>query len=276
VSELVWARALQPPIEQEPVPRVYDIYDCDFRVARTLSIPLRDEQLVDLPEPRTFQVLSRAGLMLTAVGLPSRDQLAPFLHEDPFSVGLYCAVQNGPDDYRAAKQMAYTPPEDFARMYRSLRSSKQFFRQIANIPPSIVSIFLGIMGPQYIFSHSRWACLHALEQAEFDLQHGLVRSALVAGAFSLEDPLLSMRVRRSIADHLVLCEGAAAVVLTASNRETNWRDLNLEDGEYFYGTAHDLILLATRSETNADYAEQFRTVHRRAKGDLVGAAVERS
>jgi hypothetical protein len=249
MSQLAWKNAILPSLDQSPEERIFDVYEqVDFRVPRTIPLPLSDEEIVQLPDPRSFRALSRAGLMLNAVGLKCQGILAPLVEEDPFSVGVYCAMQNGPEDYSSAKQMVNTPPEDFARTYKLLRSSKQFFRQIPNIPPAILSISLKAMGPQYVFSHSRWACLHALEQAEFDLQKGTVRAAVVCSAFSLEDPLLTMRVRRSISESSCLCEGAAALLLLPSATTTDWRHLIPIDESRFYGTAHDLVLIATRSE----------------------------
>jgi hypothetical protein len=257
VSTIMRRNAIRPALDQPPEVRVFDVYDqFDFRVPRTVSLPLADDDIVQLPDPRCFRALSRAGLMLNAAGLPCRDVVAPFVAEDPFCVGVYAAMQNGPEDYHCAKQMVDTPREDFARTYKFLRSSKQFFRQIPNIPPAMLSIFLGAMGPQYVFSHSRWACLHALEQAEFDLHKGIVRAAVVCSAFSLEDPLLTMRIRRSLPDGVLLCEGAAALVLLPSSTRTAWRQGLPKDDERFYGTAHDLVLLAAPMEVQKETYEK--------------------
>jgi hypothetical protein len=277
VSRILWKQALRPSPSAPPQPYSYDLYEnFDFRIPRTCALPQTDEQIVELPEPRSFRSLNRAGLMLAAVGLQAREALADYLAEDPFSVGLYCAMQDGPDDYKSAKQMAHTPPEDFARSYKFLRSSKQFLREVGSVQASFLSIFLGTMGPLYGFTHSRWAGLHALEQAECDLQNGVVKAALVGSAFSLEDPLLSMRIRRSIPDTSVLCEGAAALVLTASNEYTGWRSVMPETGECFYGTAHDLVLLATGSEQYEQDFERSGVVAGSGDGDLQCVASERS
>ena len=277
MSKILWKQALRPSPSAPPQPYVYDLYDnYEFCIPRTSGLPQTDEQIVELPEPRSFRSLNRAGLMLAAVGLQTKETLAPYLAEDPFSVGLYCAMQDGPDDYKSAKQMAHTPPEEFARMYKLLRSSKQFLREVGSVQASFLSIFLGTMGPLYGFTHSRWAGLHALEQAECDLKNGVVKAALVGGAFSLEDPLLSMRVWRSISDTSILCEGAAAMVLTASEEYTNWRHVMPEGGQCFYGTAHDLVLLAIGSEQNEQDAERSGSVVECGDGDLQYAAAERS
>jgi hypothetical protein len=253
VSRISWKESLRPLPSDAPQCRVYDVYnDFDFRIPRTSVLPLSNQEIVTVPDRRNGRVLNRAGLMLAAVGLQSRSELAGFLNDDSFSVGLYCAVEDGPEDYEIAKEMVQTEPENFARTYKHLRSSKQFLRQIANIQSSMLGIFLGIMGPQYVFSHSRWGCLQALEQAEFDLHNGVVRAALVCTAFSLEDALLNMRVRREIPESAVLCEGAAALVLLPNGEYTNWRCQAPSHTNLFYGIAHDLVLLAVKEEERKD------------------------
>ncbi|HLJ27410.1 MAG TPA: hypothetical protein VKY85_11925 [Candidatus Angelobacter sp.] len=258
MSRIVWKKAKRPLSSEASKPHVYDLYDnFDFRIPRTIALPLLDEEIVVLPEPRTFRALNRCGLLLTAVGLQSRDALAVFLAEDPLSVGLYCAMQDGPDDFNTAKQMAYSTQEEFARRYKFLRSSKFFLRESGSIQSSVLGMFLGIMGPLYGFTHSRWACLQALEQAEFDLQSGVVQAALVGASFSLEDPLLSMRTRRNIPESSDLCEGAAVMVLAANGLYTNWRNVIPVDEQRFYGTAHDLVLLAAENEEDGEDHDRF-------------------
>lgn len=253
MSRILWKQAKRPEPGEMPQSHVYGVYEnFDFRIPRTCAFPVPDEDIVELPEPRIFRALNRSGLLLAAVGLESRSVLAGFLAEDPFSVGLYCAMQDGPDDYNSGKQMVDVPPEDFARIYKFLRSSKQFLREGGFLQSSVVGMFLGIMGPLYGFTHSRWACLQALEQAEFDLKNGVIRAALVGGGFSLEDPLLSMRVRRSIPEYSILCEGAAALVLVSNGQFTDWRCATPTDDQRFYGTAHDLVLLATMTENDGN------------------------
>jgi hypothetical protein len=185
-------------------------------------------------------------------------------------------MQDGPDDYRCAKQMAFTPPEEFAKTYKQLRSSKQFLREVGSVQASFLSISLGTMGPLYGFTHSRWAGLHALEQAECDLKQGVIKAAIVAGAFSLEDPLLSMRIRRSIPGNLILCESAAALVLAGTEEYTDWRQALPEGGEHFYGTAHDLVLLAIGDEQHEQDLERSTTPARIGDSDLQCVAIERA
>jgi hypothetical protein len=250
MSRILWKRALVPPPDSAPVETVWELYDGVLRAPRTLPIPLPDEGLVELPDPRAWRALSRAGLLLVAVGLQSREALRPFLSTDPYGVGLYCAMDSGPNDYRSAKLMVDTPPEAFAATYKNLRSAKQYFKMLPNVPASELAIFVGAMGPMFVFNHSSYGGLHALEQAEHDLGAGVVRAALVCSAFSLEDPLLAMRTRRACGPDAVLCEGAACLVLLPERTAPDWRDSAHAKRPRFFGIADDLVGIALRSESD--------------------------
>jgi hypothetical protein len=243
VSRMLWKMALQPS-DELPVHHRYGLYDGDVCVPRSAAFPESNEQLVELPDPRAFRSLGRTGMLLMAAGLPSQKVLAPLVEEDPFAVAIYCAIENGPNDFASARQMIDTPVEEFAATYKRLRSPKQYLKQLPNIPPSQLAIFLGIMGAVNVYQHSRFGCLHALDQAEFDLNAGTVRAALVCSAFSLEDPLLSMRAYHNAWDSMVLCEGAASVVLGRDGEYTDWRSRLPPYEDRFHGIAQDLMILA--------------------------------
>lgn len=250
MSRLQWAHALTPS-SAEPRDRVYDIYDGEFRVPQVAAFAEKDEELVQLPDGRAYRSLSRAGLLLMAAGLPAREVLAPLVQADPFSVGIYCAIENGPNDYASAKSMRHTAPAEFAAAYKALRSPKYYFKMLANVPPSQLGIFLGVMGPLYAYTHSRLACRHALEQAEWDLAMATVQAALVCSSFTLDDPLLAMRTRRGIPGGVTLSEGAACLVLTAGGERTDWSGLPGQPSSCSYGIATDLVTLASRSRADA-------------------------
>ena len=73
MSRILWKQALRPSLSATPQPYTYDLYEnFDFRIERTCSLPQTDEQIVELPEPRSFRSLNRAGLMLASVGLTAR------------------------------------------------------------------------------------------------------------------------------------------------------------------------------------------------------------
>jgi hypothetical protein len=250
LSRMQWANALRPS-SPDSRDRVYEIYDDEFRVPRTAAFAQKDEELVQLPDGRAYRSLSRAGLLLVAAGLPAHGVLAPLVEGDPFSVGIYCAIENGPNDYGSAKHMIHTPPAEFSTAYKALRSPKHYFKMLANVPPAQLAIFLGVMGPLYTFTHSRLACRHALEQAEWDLETATVQAALVCGAFTLDDPLLAMRTRRDAPATATLSEGAACLVLTAGAERTDWSWLPCQSPSCSFGIATDLVTLASRSLADA-------------------------
>jgi hypothetical protein len=245
---LQWSHALTP--SSEPRDRVYDIYGEDFQVERAIAFGEKDEELVQLPDGRAYRSLSRAGLLLVKAGLPAREVLAPWLDSDPFSVGIYCAIENGPNDYPSGKSMAHTPLEEFAAQYKALRSPKYYFKMLANVPPSQLGIFLGVMGPLYAYTHSRMACRQALEQAEWDLATSVVKAALVCSSFTLDDPLLAMRTRRRAPDTATLSEGAACLVLAAGAEVTDWSWLPCQSPDCSFGIATDLVTVASRSRAD--------------------------
>jgi hypothetical protein len=250
MSRLQWAHTLTPS-PAEPRDRIYDVYGDAFNVERTAAFAEDDEDLVDLPDGRAYRSLSRAGLLLVAVGLPVRQLLAPIIDADPFSVGIYCAIENGPNDYVSAKSMRDAPPGEFASAYKALRSPKYYFKMLANVPPSQLGIFLGVMGPLYTYTHSRLACRQALEQAEWDLETAAVRAAIVCGAFTLDDPLLAMRSRRTAPAAATLSEGAACLVLTAGGDCSDWSWLPCQSSSCSFGIVTDLVTLASRSLADA-------------------------
>lgn len=259
MSRIFWKRALYPPLDELPASYRYDLYDGDMCVPRAAVFPGRNETLVELPDPRAARSLGRTGLLLMAAGLPSQNVIAPFVQEDPFSVAIYCAIEHGPNDFDCARQMVDTSPEEFATTYKRLRSPKQYLKQLPNVPPSQLAIFLGVMGAVNVYQHSRFGCLHALDQAEFDLKAGTIRAALVCSAFSLEDPLLSLRAWRSVPNSMVLCEGAAMMVLTPDGKYVDWRAQLPPYTDRFHGIAQDLVMLARSDNDNDDRRSELVT-----------------
>jgi hypothetical protein len=212
-----------------------------------VKFPEASDQIVKLPDSRTYRVLSRAGAILAAIGLQARDALGPFLAVDPYSVGIYCAMencQNDASDYMCAKHARDATLDKQAAIFKTVLSTKHVLKQAASIPSSQLAIYLGIMGPQNVFTHSKWGCLHALEQAEFELETGAVRAALVCSAFSAEDPMMNSRIRRSRNRNAALREAGAALVLEKNDLRTDWAAKCGKSADFVYGTAQDLVLLA--------------------------------
>jgi len=201
-----------PEAGQPAVPFTSE-YHAWLGVPETLAIPVADRDLIQLPTRRSYRTLNRTGLLAASVCLPAAQRLRADLEADPFCVGIYCAVEPGPADFRTAHELAgqsETSP-DFPRRYRRARRPRAYLRQLPNLIPAQIAIFLGIRGPICTFTHTRDGALHALDQARFDLEAGRIRTALICAAFSFEDPIVVQRVHR---DHpaRIICEGAAALV----------------------------------------------------------------
>jgi hypothetical protein len=270
VSTILRAEFLTPPPDSQPQAVSYpDLGDVYF-LPRALRLP-EDRSLVELPQPRTFNSLSRAGLMLNAVGLAARAAVDPQIQIDPFSVGIYCAIENGPDDYRSVIRMLTTPAEGFAPKYKSLRSPKQHFKLLTNVPASQLAIFLGINGPLNVFNSSRHAADQALDQADFDLYDGQIAMAVVCTAFSIEDPLIGMRSFRDAPSGSILSEGAACLVLAADGFRTNWTRAARAPSSRYFGISNSLIHL--RWEARDDGAINASTA---GASEFVPAPCERN
>jgi hypothetical protein len=247
MSRILWTHSVTPGAEAPVEDRVYEVYDPTLVVRRTRAIPEPNRRLVELPDRRAYRSLSRAGVLLSAAGLPAREVLAPFLERDRYRVGIYCAADPGPQNYRGARELL-DERDGFAEGFRRHNHPKVYFTQLANLPPAQLAIFLDLRGPVNVYKHSRAAALHALEQAELDLATDLVDAALLCAAFSLEDPLLCLRERRS-APEAVLSEGAGALVLVAGGEPTDWSRFADEAGDVCYGVA-DLILTVSLRENS--------------------------
>lgn len=246
MSRIAWKQTLTAPYGDISQSQVWEAHG--FQVPRAFRLNEEDEKLAELPEPRAYQVLNRKAMLLAAVGLQSRPLLASLIEEDPFSVGLYCAAEKGPGDFNVTYRMIGEDLEQFATIYKGNRSPKRFFKEIANIPVSHLGMFLGITGPHLAFTNSNWACLHALEQAELDLEMGVVKAALVCAAFAIEDPIAVLRLQRQLSPTSVMVEAAAALILLPDQTKTDWRARCQPANGHSFGTAHDLLHIAMEAQ----------------------------
>ena len=104
-------------------------------------------------------------------------------------------------------------------------------------------MFLGVNGPINIYTHSKYSCLHSLEQAESDLNSDVIDCALICSAFSLEDALLSLRTQQSSLEK-TLSEGAGVMILTKDKQATDWgEEIQKCRGDINYGITTHLINL---------------------------------
>ena len=223
---------------------VFEGLNQSHKIKNTKRIPLEEKQLVDLPDGRAYRSMSRASLLISAVGLELSKDIQAFISVDPFSVGLYCAINNGPEDYNCARELLHSSLDEFAPLYKRLKGPKHYLKQLPNLAPAQLGIFLGICGPTNTFSHSRFGVQHALDHAQSDLKSGKVKAALVCSAFAHEDLLLSLRTRIGLDDAIVLTEGAAALLLTQDDLPILPKGpKSTMLSSHFFGIADDLISL---------------------------------
>jgi hypothetical protein len=248
MSQILWSDYLSPPKENAAIEFTSPLYGDSLRVPMTKAVPLVEREAA-LPDARVFRSMSRAAVLLSVVGLRAKNLLEQQLKEDAFVVGIYCAVENGPVDFESAKQIysSGVTQENFAELYKKYRNPKMYLKQLPNLAAAQMGIFLGALGPMHIYNHSRFGSLSALEQAEADLQAGRVKLALVASAFSFENPIVVERAHRA-APGRVLAEGAGAILLGPSEAETNWENQDYGATDEYFGISQQIIELATRNK----------------------------
>jgi 3-oxoacyl-(acyl-carrier-protein) synthase len=142
--------------------------------------------------------------------------------------------------------------ETFANEYKKNRSPTMYLNQLPNLAAAHLGIFLGILGPMHVYTDSEYGAIHALDQAEADLNEGLVDHALVGGAFSFENPLTLARNERLGAKGKVLAEGAGLMVLKKSNRATDWATESFGLMPEYYGIADQIIEINERGQRYAN------------------------
>jgi hypothetical protein len=181
--------------------------------------------------------MSRNACLLTHASMGCREILAPVLNQDPYSVGLFCAVENGSLEYDIVKQVIAAPFESFANEYKRLRNPKMYLKQLPNLAGAQLGIFLGILGPMGVFTHSRYGSLHALEQANMDLATGAIKIAVVAAAMSAEDPLNLLKYQKR-SPGKTISEAALCLVMDRPLELKSRRPRSLN---YNYGILNSLL-----------------------------------
>jgi len=248
MTEIIWHKLLLPGPE---VPKTVLRDECYKEIVENVQMHPWANNEITIPEPKAFRSMSRASLFLTHVCYEARNILAPYLEKSPFAVGIYCAVENGPID--AASTLKILSPDGsaklgFAEAYRKFRNPKMYLKQLPNLAPAQMGIFMGLQGPMNVYTHSTHAGYQALDQAEWDLETGVVDAALVCTAHAFDDFLVVRRTRQ--ADNRCLVEGAGALVMIRSDKEgsANWSEKVREDKESFYGISSPIINLLKEEE----------------------------
>lgn len=247
MSRVVWSEKLVPAADvpaQEISPDFYGPEGVRLGNVCPLSFANTD---IEIPDTRAYRSMSRAALLMSAVALKARDALKPFLEKDPFSVGVYCAVDSGPVDYPTTYELGLVSPEEFGERFRKIRTPKIYLKQLPNLAPAQIGIFLGLQGPLNIYNHSSHGGVHALDHAERDLHSGVVQAAFVLSGFSFEDSLQAVRARRQVPASVTLCEGAAALLLTPGGTRRDWESTPAiaPQNNRHYGISHPVIQAVT-------------------------------
>ncbi len=208
---------------------------------------------IEVPDPKAMRSMSRASLFMSGMAEEMKPYLAPYLERSPFTVGIYCAVENGPIDGPSTAEILNRSTEafdfQFAEAYRKLRNPKMYLKQLPNLAPAQLGISLGIQGPMNVYTHSVYACQQAMDQAEADLISGTVEAALILTAHAFDDFWVVKRTRHQ--DSRTLCEGAAVQILTRAQNFSEETALNqmkksaireyLFDAENYFGISDPLI-----------------------------------
>ena len=240
MSKIIWSDALIPGKDAPIKEYSSEYYGDKIRIEKTKALPV-EEKKVNFPDRRVYRSMSRAGVLLSLVCLKAKDEVKGFLEEDPFGVGIYCAIENGTVDFESAQAMVDVTSETYADMYKKCRSPKMYLKQLPNLAAAQMGIFLGILGPMHVYNSSTYGSIHALVQAEMDLKDHRVNAALVCSAFSFENPLIMERLNQSMPKKSILCEGSGAILLVASETETDWKDYDYKNADEFYGISHQII-----------------------------------
>ncbi len=237
MSRVCWQKTLLPNLESPA-----GVWESPFYKDQILNVRAYEEDSakISIPDAKAFRSMSRASVFMSSLCMQASEILRPFLNRSPFSVGVYCAVENGPIDAAStAKILEQNDPAQFAEFYRKFRNPKMYLKQLPNLVPAQMGISMGLQGPMNVYTHSLFGSLHALEQAEWDLKTGLVEAALVCTAHAFDDFMVMKRSRS--AEHRCLTEGAAAILLVKDGTFTDWPSQVKRDEDNFFGISDQLI-----------------------------------
>lgn len=244
MSEIIWRKALIPSPDTPAQTLRSEFYGDKLVVENTKSLDFNERE-APLPDRRAFRQMSRAAMMLSVVGLEAKEILTPKLGEDSFKVGIYFAVENGPVDVESTFKMKDMTSETFATEYKKNRNPTMYLKQLPNLAAAHLGIYLGVLGPMNVYNDSQNGGLHALDQAEFDLEHGLVDIAIVGSSYSFESPLAVKRNAVNYQGSKTMCEGAGVVILKKSGTKTDWSQKKFGSMKEYYGVADQIIETAT-------------------------------
>jgi len=236
MSQVLWKKIIAPDSTQ-PIETLFDEH-FKSSVENVRRLPMASSEIA-IPNPKAFRSMSRASLLMSNLAMDAQPFFAAQAAKDPFSIGIYCAVENGPIDAPSTAKISSQPKEQFVESYRKLRNPKMYLKQLPNIVPAQLGIFFGLQGPMNVYTHSRMAGFHAIDQAQQDLRSGSVAMALVCTAHAFDDFFIVKRTRQQ--DPRTLAEGAAALLLGPSSESSTWR--TRVDPDHYFGIGDPIINL---------------------------------
>lgn len=247
MSRVIWQSLLVPDMSTTPTVHIDETYKDQVENVRAYP---QASNAISIPDPKAFRSMARSAVFLAHMCMEAKDAMAPFLAKSPFSIGVYAAVENGPIDAPSTQKIVDQPDYDqrFADHYRKFRNPKMYLKQLPNLIPAQMGIFMGLQGPLNVYTHSRQGSVQALEQAEWDLKTGVVEAALVCSAHAFDDFLLVKRARNF--DLRTLNEGAGALLLVKDGRHTDWSNKLVSDEKNFFGIADQLVQMMLKQKLN--------------------------
>jgi len=242
MSQFLWKKVITPDFSLTPEVINDSVFGGVIENVRRISM---DNSEIHIPDPKAVRSMTRAAIFLSSMIFELQPILKGILAESPFSVGIYCALENGPIDGPSTVEIMArsggTLDFKFAEAYRKLRNPKMYLKQLPNLAAAQFGISMGIQGPMNVYTHSAFGSLQAAEQAAEDLKNGRVKAAVIMSAHAFDDMWIVRRSRKQ--DSRTLCEGAALFVATADTDISGVLKKPVEDSQNFYGIADSLIQL---------------------------------
>lgn len=238
MSRLLWKNLIIPDLKKSPATLADEVYGETLENVR--QIEMSNEQIT-IPEAKAFRSMARSALLLSHICMEAQPLFDKALQHSPFSLGVYCATENGPIDGPTTAKIQQNTDKEFAEIYKKLRNPKMYLKQLPNLVPAQLGIFMGLQGPMNVYTHATMGSVHALDQAENDLKNGLVQYALVCTTNAFDDYLVSKRNRQM--DPRSLCEGAGAILLEGDSTWTDWSKQVRSDKNNYFGISDPIINL---------------------------------
>lgn len=128
----------------------------------------------------------------------------------PDRTGLYGAIYSSEFPYGVYRKTLKT--NDYAdAINNDLHPFSLIFRSNA-LTSAHLSHFLSITGPTQTFTHKKWALVHALEQAKFDLENNKINFAVIFTAHAIkDDPLRFSTSKQNLNSECVLIAGFESI-----------------------------------------------------------------